>query len=317
MARKYGGHKGSQMDVMWHAATRLNSHSPWSLVDANTPFLPEDDLKEYPVQTKSHYLTTMDLKTNILPMIKGTMLFSVGSLFGTARLRVRDCGHKGTLRVIDKALSFITETSLNMAAQRWLKDTFSDTKSWLIQEYPLLSAIVDQGKYQFLSLHLRGGVGGGFSYRVEKVLDDSLQYFSQKIASLSLSHRPTVLNNDASIGQQQPLLKQWDVYVATDIKNFTETKYYQTLVAAFRNVYSLKDVLHAGALEAQPSMKAIWERGPPRNLPDCASLYYPLLEQIIASYGLFFAGTPGSTFSSLIKRARLEHLSRKRLSKYY
>ena len=63
------------------------------------------------------------------------------------------------------------------------------------------------------------------------------------------------------------------------------------------------------SLPALSSLPMIWDRSA-RGLPDCPSpCSYPMMDQIIASHGLLLAGTPGSTFSAIIRHTRRARLA--------
>ena len=196
----------------------------------------------------------------------------MGSLFGTARIRVRQHQYKNAVKLIKSKLSVITEPYL------------------IRRSFDFIQAILPNG---FIALHLRGGQGGGFQSRIQKVIDSSLLYFSK-----------------------YGLLKGHSLYVATDIQDFKGTPYYRQLSVLFLKVYLLEDVKSYEASlqkwsEANPvdtDVVAPWDRKG-RGLKDCKELFDPILEQMICGRATRFYGTPGSTFSALIHKAQLHKQS--------
>jgi hypothetical protein len=213
--------------------------------------LPEDPSWQG-MHRNGHYLCTLDVVHNILPAVPAPAantlnIVSIGSLFGTARVRIRQKQHHADMRQILSRIGHIIQ--------------------------PTLLAQVDrlQGRLDasYLAMHLRGGEGGGFSRRVGQVIEKSLSYFASQVGTTD----------------------SWQLYIATDMPAFRSTTFYATLKPHFRAILLYSD------LEAEADAQD-------KETSFLSSLYYPLIEQLLASRAYRFYGTEGSTFTGLIHKMR-------------
>ena len=161
-----------------------------------------------------------------------------------------------------------------------------------------IQTVVDKlgGAGTFVSAHFRMGDG---SYALQR--EKNMQMLVDGI----LTEHGAMITDAKSRGDSLPVpLNESVLYIATDDPGPRKSPFTAPLRALFRDVRCLKDF--SGEINA--ALDGWWGDHITRLRWDARKALilfaWPIVEQGIAARGRIFAGTIGSTFSTMIKRAR-------------
>lgn len=168
------------------------------------------------------------------------------------------------------------------------------------------SSILNRGVY--FSFHLRGIFP--FAEFVPKTTDAALEIFFHN-ATIRRAFEACLNENSLNgtickvflkaLSSSGHLSEYVPLYIATDIKNFTQTPEYFRLSKSFKTILNLDNILTPNIKDSIQKCLNIQQL----NRPIPISILYPFLDQLIAARSLIFVGSRKSTFSQMIHRIHL------------